>query len=201
MPDTLLVPVEKVAPWLGLEPATLNDIQTELITDAILDAQSKVTEFLCRPLEPRSETLRGLYRDEAYPHTDVRAWPEAETVLDDRLKVASYAVNADNAQRFDVTFDVGLDVETDPELDAIRRFIRQDAVAGLQGAAALVVLGIAREVTSVSAEGQSVSYAKKPSSPDAAGGQMTVGSLRRWKRYAVGRAATLHDTRPFPYRG
>lgn len=200
MTDTLLVPVAKVAPWLGLDPAALTPIQTELISDAIFDAQSKVIEFLCRPLEPRSETLTALYRDDEYAPTDARAWPEAKALLDDRHKVVASTPNAERPDLYDVTFDVGLDVANDAELDSIRRFIRQDAVAALQGSVALAGEGFTREVTSVSAEGQSVSYAKKATSPDQAGGTLTVGSLRRWKRYAVGRAPAPHDQRPWPYR-
>jgi hypothetical protein len=198
MNETLYVPVAKVAAHLGLDPAALTEVQKEILTDAILDAQGKVAEYLNRPLEPRSETLTGLWRDERYAHSEVRAWPEAVARLDNRLAVTTYAPNSEYAATWDVTFAVGLDVENDPELDPIRRFIRQDAVAGLDGHAAFP--GLERRVKSVSAEGQSLTFEGRGASPDAAGGTLTVGTLRRWRRYAVGRAPAPRDSRPWPYR-
>lgn len=199
MPDpVLIVPVEKVAPWVGLDPLLLTNPQTAVITDAILDAQAKVEAFLLRPItNPVQVTRTGLYPDPAADLGDYAAWPDAR-VDDSVVRVVSYTPTVGLDGAYDVVFAAGIDATTDPEFTPIRTFVRQDAVATLMDSPVIPLSN--RKIKSVSAEGQSVTYESAPQSPDAAGGALTVSALRKWKRYAVGQATARVDPRPWPYR-
>lgn len=103
--------------------------------------------------------------------------------------------NAEDPAYFDVTFEVGLSLEW-PETQPIRDFLVADAVESLYGDT--LFPDVAREITSLSGDGQSVSYAKRPATPDAAGGQLSIGTLARFKRYNVGVSPTPARA-PWPY--
>lgn len=193
----LLVDPDEVARRLGLE-VPLDAATLARVEDAISDAQADVQGFLGRPLVAETVTLTGLWADAMWPLTDKRAWPQAREYLDDRYRVVSSVVNAVDADRFDVTFLVGLDVAGDPDLEPIRRFIRAAAVEGLRRDATFTAAG--RAVTSVSAGGQSVSY-EGAAGEGAAGGVPTLASLKRWKRRAIRQpAARPFDPWPYAYR-
>jgi hypothetical protein len=190
----LLLTAAQLAPRLGLGIPLPPQVQLR-IQDAILDAQGKVMGYLNRPLFPTEHTITGLAPFEAWPLEDHRAWPYGER-FGDRYRVAGYTPNVEDPTRFDVTFRVGLDVANDPDLYPILAFIRQDAVANLIGDP--LFSAVSRPVTSVSADGQSVSYAQGSSTADSAGGGMTLGSLKKWRRMSIYQPVGVRTT-SWPY--
>lgn len=198
MPEPILfVTVAEVAEWLDLDAANLTPRQTNIIKRRIVAAQNRVADYLHRPLTPSTVVLSELWQDERYPTSEPEAWPQAGPLLDDVYRVVSATPGPDGTT-WDVTFSVGLDVANDDRLSSIKDFVLEDVIEYLTNSP--FFKEIKRQVKSVSAEGQSVSYVGRAQSPDAAGAGTTLNDLRRWRRYSVGRAPTTHDTRPFPYR-
>jgi hypothetical protein len=189
-----VVPVEDVARQLGL-PLPVTDEQRWLIEQALLDAEGAVVAYLGRPIVAVEQTLEDLYPVPGMPLDDPRAWPQAQELLDDRLKVLETTDNGDGT--YTVRFLVGLDVAGDPSLRRIWTYLRDAAVESLRNNPDL---GFGtRRVSSVSAEGQSVSYANAtPGGAEAPGAPPTLDSLKRWKRRAIHMRRTPTPT-PWPY--
>lgn len=188
-----VVPTGDVAKILGI---TLPDEDTSwLIEQALLDAEGAVVAYLHRPIIAVEKTLTNLW---PMPYTaldDPDCWPEARADFDDKIKVLE--ATAETGGTFTVRFLVGLDVANDPELRRIYSYIRDSAVESLRNNPD-VPLG-QRRVQSVSAEGQSVSYANDtPGGAAAPGAPAAIDSLSMWKR----RAAYMRPTpprSPWPY--
>lgn len=195
--STHVVTVESIRIRLGL-PEPLDSATSARIEDSIASAEARVLSFLNREsLEAVEVTLQGLTADPLWPTTDKRAWPQAKAHFADRFRVLSHEANADNADLFDVTFLVGLDVAGDPELAPIRAFIKEDVVAVL--IADPLFAAVSRPVSSVSADGQSVTYTSPPGDAGAAGAGLSLASLRRWRRLSIGQPPATRLA-PWPYR-
>lgn len=194
-----LVTTAQVAARLGLSQPLPAPVEAR-IADAIEESEDKVLTYLGRTsLAATQETVAGLWPDDGFALTDVRAWPQVVGYFDDRYRVVSSVVADADAGTFDVTFSVGLDVANDPELRPIKTFIKADAAAGLGTDARFAALaGIKRIVSSVSGDGQSVSYEKAATGAEAAGSGASLTSLKRWRRLSIsqGHARVLV---PWPY--
>lgn len=177
MPDLVIAP-EKLATKLGIDNPSPSQLET--ITDHILDCQGDVVAYLNRDLFPYEATLPGIYPRPGFPLDHWKAWPAAR-VYDDTVAVVSSVANTDGT--FDVTFKVGLDGPND---ERVRRYVKahafqsvlNDANAGLGK----------RQVTSVSAEGQSISYSDGSVAEGAAGALPNITTLAALRRRAVYRA-------------
>lgn len=193
-----LVTPDQLASRIGMVVPLPVPVELRL-RDAIEDAEAKVQLYLNRTsLEAVEHTVVGLVPDERWVMDDPRAWPQAKSRFQDRFRVVSWVVNADDPTLFDVTFAVGLDVANDPELRPILSFIKQDAVAS--AAADPTFAGVARTVQSVSADGQSVTYATGGGggAEGVAGGSLSLSSLKRWRRLSIYQAPGVRRS-PWPY--
>lgn len=172
---TLVIEPEKIAARLGLSDPT--PAQLEAIADVILDCQGDVEAYLNRPLFAVERTLTGIYPLSGYPLDQWDAWPDAR-VFDDRVTVVSNTAHPDGS--FDVVFKVGLD---GPNEARIVRYVKAHAMQSVLNDANLKVGK--RQVTSVSAEGQSVSYENMSVAEGAAGSLPNIKTLSALKRRAV----------------
>ncbi len=193
--------VAQVARKLRLSDEQIEEYELDL-RDAIDEAVADVEGILNRPIIPVSQTLTG--RVPFYGATDLldgAAWSGLVDELDDDFTItAATPVVGSNPQAYDLTVMVGLDGAAEP---VIVRFIKAAAVASIRNDPALPGVGT-RLVTSVSADGQSVSYEKGPAggggrgSASAAGAGPTSDSLSRFRRHAIYRRKTFTDA-PWPY--
>lgn len=174
--------------------------QTQVAVDAILDAQSDVIAYLGRPITPTTyvEPHRYAYYDgwilEAAPDEPLIGIVSAVPELDATGAVTDY---------FTVTYTAGIDARTDPALEPIRRYVRVHALNSPDFTRMWKTATSAQgEIRSVSAEGQSVTFARanlgagdttpKPGSGEP-GSLPTLGSLDRWR--VAGRRAYQAPTR------
>lgn len=173
----------------------LSDEQRETLEVAIEDAQADVEGYLNRPLaEPRHEVAQRRYPVfGAQDLRDYRSWPGLIDLYDDRVKVESWTDNGDGS--YDVKVLVGLDGAA--ERPIVRyvvahaaESVRTDPSSGMGK----------RRVTSVSAEGQSVSYEKGAAAEGSAGALPTLKSLARYRRLSAF-SRPSGATPPWPYRG
>jgi len=185
-----------VATRLGLDPAGLSPTVQARIEAAIEDTEAKVEAYLQRPLVSDTSTVKDLYPTWGFDLEDYRAWQYVADRFDDVFTVDSYAPAASGqVGYYDVTFTVGLDVAADPSLGAIRAFIAQDAAAALREDPTFTA--VTRAVTSVSADGQSVTY-EKATTPEAIGARLALTSIKRWRRVSIyARPAGVFT--PWPY--
>lgn len=173
----LVVDPGKIAGKLGITAPSPQ--QLEKIADAILDCQADVEAFLNRPLFAQAATMSAAVQDATYDVTDWRAWPEAR-VYDDRIEVVSATANGDGT--WTVQLKVGLDGPND------RRVVRYVSAHAVQSILNDANSGMGkRQVTSVSAEGQSISYAQGSVADGAAGALPNIKTLAALKRRAVHR--------------
>ncbi|QOV40156.1 hypothetical protein IM697_18185 [Streptomyces ferrugineus] len=169
----LVTSPEAVAKELGV-PLPLDAEQRDDLLTAIRKAQADVVAYLGQPAIPQLVTRTALtpywHRDEDLG--DPKSWPfEA----DDLVQVSAYRPRGDGT--YDVDFLVGFDGAA---IDPVVRYVTTHAAesernrpggVGSQG----------RRVSSVSAEGQSISYESEPTTGQA-GALPTLDSLSRWKR-------------------
>ncbi|MCG8971748.1 hypothetical protein [Streptomyces sp. CL12-4] len=169
----LVTSPEAVAKELGV-PLPLTPEQRDDLLTAIRKAQADVVGYLGQPVIPQLATRTGLTpqwgRDNSLE--DVEAWPFD---VDDLVQVCAYRPREDGT--YDVDFLIGFDGAAN---DAVVRYVTTHAAesernrpggVGAQG----------RRVSSVSAEGQSISYESAPTAGQA-GALPTLDSLSRWKR-------------------
>lgn len=157
-PPDLVVPVAEVAAGLGLDPN--DNAVRDAITRAILDAQATVENYLGRFILPRQVSEAG--RTPGLTSWDLHGDDIIEVT--DRTPEFSPIDGVTPTGRFTVTYTAGLDVRTDarPSFGEVRRFVRAHA----ENAPAVVRLWRAADpareklTKSVSAEGQSISYAR-----------------------------------------
>lgn len=185
----LVTSPEAVAKELGVTLPLTAEQRDDLLT-AIRKAQADVVGYLGQPVIPQLVTRTALT-----PHwrcaenlDDPESWP-FET--DDLVQVSAYRLRDDGT--YDVDFLAGFDGASN---DAVVRYVTTHAAesernrpggVGNQG----------RRVSSVSAEGQSISYESAPTAGQA-GALPELSSLSRWKRRLVkplNRAARP----PWPY--
>lgn len=165
---------EQVADHLGTPLPLPVDLREEYL-GAIEEAQADVEAYLGRRLVPQAMTLTGVVPCPGIPLTDARAWPLPPTV-NDTVMVTACSPLPDGSYRVDVL--VGLDgAATKP----IRRFVAAHAAEALRTRSPS---GEGRRVSSVSADGQSVSY-EASARPGEPGALPVIESLRRYRRAAV----------------
>ncbi|MEE1764415.1 hypothetical protein [Streptomyces sp. SP18BB07] len=169
----LVTSPEAVADDLGV-PLPLTPVQRDALMTAIRKAQSDVEGYLGQPLVPRVVTRKALtpyWRPDA-DLSDTEAWPYE---VDGIWQVSAHRDLGDGT--YDVDFLVGLDGAAE---DPVVRYVTAHAAeaernrpggVGAQG----------RRVSSVSAEGQSISYESAPTAGQA-GALPTIDTLSRLKR-------------------
>ncbi|WP_328491169.1 hypothetical protein [Streptomyces zaomyceticus] len=167
----LVTSPEAVAKELGAALPLTAEQRDDLLT-AIRKAQADVVGYLGQPVVPQLVTRAGLTPRWGDQLEDVDEWP---FTTDDLVQVAAYRERQDGT--YDVDFLVGLDgVAVEP----VVRYVTTHAAeternrpggVGAQG----------RRTSSVSAEGQSISYEAAPTAGQA-GALPTLDSLSRWKR-------------------
>jgi len=178
-PDDLVVDPAKVASALGVAEPTPGQLET--ITDKIIDCQGDVQGYLNRDLFAFEATLTGIYPAPGWPLDHYKAWPDAQQ-YDDTIAVVSSTALPDGT--YDVTFKVGLDGPNDAR---VTRFVKAHAIQSVLNDANS---GMGkRQITSISAEGQSVSYANGSVAEGAAGSLPSLKSLNALKRRGVYRAS------------
>lgn len=184
---------EDVGRRLGL--STLTDEQTEHITDAIIEAAADVELAIGRPIIPVRHTLtRRSPSVLGGDLSDARTWRLLEE-FDDKARVVTYtALTGVDAGLYDLVVDVGLDGAKEAP---IVRWITAAAAATIRNRPEL---GMGKRlVQSVSAEGQSVSYASGSVADGAAGSEPNLTKLARYygKRAAYRRPRAPEPV--FPY--
>ncbi len=190
----MAVPVSDVASRLGKTEAELTPKQRTAIVNAIIDAQAVVEGEIHRPLVPVERAFSAV---EPYAYApggalDPRSWPVLSTIYDDIVVVSARA-------RVDGTFDLVVRIGLDgSQEEPIRAFIRAHATEAVRLDPGVALGQLA--VTSVSVEGQSISYEKRSVQQGAAGALPTLSSLRRYKRLGVYQAPSRVGSR-WPYIG
>ncbi|MER5737358.1 hypothetical protein ABT117_16990 [Streptomyces sp. NPDC002262] len=164
---------EAVADQIGI-PLPLTAAQRDTLLTAIRDAQADVVGFLGQPIIPTLVTHTSLtpYSQREERLADIENWPFD---TDDQAEVHAYRPRGDGT--YDVDFRVGLDGAAKP---AIVRYVTAHAAESERqrpGAAG----GEGRGVSSVSAEGQAISYEPAPAAGQA-GALPSLASLSRWRR-------------------
>lgn len=197
----LIVTADYIARRLGLpRPLSADDQWT--VEEAITEAQSDVEAYLGRAITPTQYTETGLWKafDGSYLLT---YWPLVDIVSE------TAETDPDTAQllgTWTVVYTAGLDAANDPLLAPIRRYV----VAAAMNSPSVTDLWEAaqpsagRVVTSVSAEGQSVSYANTspaggqigPAGSGSPGALPLLSSLDRWR--IAGRRVFQRRGEPYP---
>lgn len=186
----LLASAEQIADKLKI-PLPLTAQQREEFRDAITDAQSDVAGYLMQPLIPQPRTLTAVYPLYGYDLYDPRAWPLRS--VDDVVTVTGYSEKEDGT--YDVQLLLGLNAAAEPP---IVRYVIAHAVEALRNdPAGSPDAGAGRRVTSLSAEGQSVSYDSAPTEGQA-GALPTLASLAGYRK-RVYRPIPVVPAAPWPY--
>jgi hypothetical protein len=195
--EGLVASVGEVASRLRLG-AGLTDEQTQIILDALQDAQAYLEGELNRPLVPQLVTVQGAELQGGWLDMDkASSYYGLTSRFDDKITILAKRANANGT--FDLDLRVGLD---GPNTPAIRRFVVLSAVKTIDEDPST---GMARprQVTSLSAEGQSINYGSAAAAADI-GGQVppAVSTLkqRHLKRGVFIRTETAGDAK-WPYNG
>ncbi|WP_328333337.1 hypothetical protein [Streptomyces sp. NBC_00455] len=186
----LVASPEAVADALGVT-LPLASAQRSTYETEIRNAQADVAAYLGRALVPAVTTRRGLtpYWTDALEDAD--AW---HLDVDDIAEVISYRANGDGT--YDVDLLVGLDGAKE---ESVVRYVVAHAAESLRQRTdqATTAAGSGRRVSSVSAEGQSVSYDSAPTTGQA-GALPTINSLNRLRRL-VFQPLSRPPRAPWPY--
>lgn len=186
----LLASPEQIADKLKV-PLPLTAQQREDFRDAIADAQSDVAGYLMQPLLLQPRTLAAVHPLYGYDLYDPRAWPLRD--VDDVVTVVSYSENEDGT--YDVQLLLGLDAAGEKP---IVRYVIAHAVESIRNdPSATENGGAGRRVTSLSAEGQSISYDSAPIEGQA-GALPTLASLAGYRK-RVYRPIPVVPATPWPY--
>ncbi|GGW95201.1 hypothetical protein [Streptomyces noursei] len=178
---------EAVADALGV-PLPLTSAQRSTYEEEIRNAQADVAAYLNRPLVPTATTLRGVTPHWTDALDDIEAWP---IQLDDIAEVITYRANTDGT--YDVDLLVGLNGTQE---EAVVRYVVAHAAESARQRPDQST-GSGRRVTSVSAEGQSISYDSAPTTGQA-GALPTINSLNRLRRL-VFQPLSRPPRAPWPY--
>ncbi|MFE9993530.1 hypothetical protein [Streptomyces avermitilis] len=183
----LVTSPEAVADDLGV-PLPLTPAQRDDLMTAIRKAQSDVAGYLGQSLVPQVVTHTEVRPYRTTDLNDPESWP---IDTDEWVQVSAYRDRGDGT--YDVDFLVGLDGAAE---DPVVRYVtahaaesernRPDGV-GSQG----------RRVSSVSAEGQSISYESAPTAGQA-GALPTIDTLSRLKR-RLWQPVRVPSRPPWPY--
>jgi hypothetical protein len=184
----LVVQPEELAERIEI-PVPLTAEHRRVLTDALLDAQTDVEGYLGRPVVPSlyTEADRWSYDDVNFNLTMLGDEPLVRIV-----DVTAQVYDGVLSGYYTVQYLAGIDARTDPVLRPIRRYILLHALNSPEvGRLWKQVTKAKGEVRSVSAEGQSVSFAAATLSGTAATGTKpgdgtpgtlpTLESLDRWR--------------------
>ncbi|WP_181160455.1 hypothetical protein [Streptomyces solincola] len=183
----LLASAEQIADKLGV-PLPLTAAQREQYRTVIAEAQADVVAYLGRPVVPQPRTLLGVHPLFGYDLEDPQAWPIQH--LDDAVTVVQHIDNLDGA--YDVQLLVGLDGVLE---EPIVRYVIAHASESIRTTAGAD--GGGRRVTSVSAEGQSISYEAAPLAGQA-GALPALDSLAGYRKRLY-RPIPTAPAAPWPY--
>lgn len=186
----LIASAEQVADALNV-PLPITAAQRERYWQKIREAQADVLAYIGRPLIPTPQQLLSAMPMFGYSLDDPQAWPIQR--YDDVVSVVSYVNNLDGT--YDVQLLVGVDGSSE---QPIVRYVVAHAAEALRNDPASDTDG-SRRVSSVSAEGQSISYDTAPA-PGQPGALPTIDSLSGYKR-RIYRPLTTAPTAPWPYGG
>ncbi|PNG22432.1 hypothetical protein [Streptomyces cahuitamycinicus] len=184
----LVTSPEAVAGTLGV-PLPLTPEQRSALETAIRNAQADVVGYLRRPLVPQATTLTAVTPRFTDDLDDPDSWPLPDQ--DDLVEVSAYRPRGDGT--YDVTFLIGVNGATE---ETVVRYVTAHAAeserqrpggVGSQG----------RRVSSVSAEGQSISYETAPTVGQA-GSVPTLDSLSGLRRRLY-RPLNNPPRAPWPY--
>jgi len=151
---TLIVPVEDVARRLGI-PQPLEEEDRWRIEQALLDAQADLEAYLGRPVTPHTYTESGLWP--VYPGKyRLSHHPVIEIVS----QVPETYPDGTPTGMWTVTYVAGLDGASDPELEPLRRWVRTHAMYSpdVQSLWRRLRPDLAQRITSISVEGQGITY-------------------------------------------
>jgi hypothetical protein len=168
----LVTSPEAVADELAI-PLPLTPQQRHALENAILKAQADVVAYLKCPLIPQSLTLRAVTPHWPDNLDDPASWPLPDQ--DDRVTVAAYRPLGDGT--YDVDLLVGLDGAAE---EAIVRYVTAHAAESERQRPGGVGSS-GRRISSVSAEGQSISYDSTPTT-GTAGAPPALASLAGLRR-------------------
>ncbi|GHG80212.1 hypothetical protein [Streptomyces griseocarneus] len=178
---------EAVADTLGV-PLPLTSAQRAAYEGEIRNAHADVAAYLNRPLVPTATTLRGVTPRWAGALDDIDAWL---VHVDDIAEVVSYRTNSDGT--YDVDLLVGLNGAQE---ETVVRYVVAHAAESVRQRPDQSA-GPGRRVSSVSAEGQSISYDAAPTTGQA-GALPTIDSLNRLRRL-VFQPLSRPSRAPWPY--
>ncbi|MEV8344551.1 hypothetical protein [Streptomyces niveus] len=168
----LVTAPEAVADALGVTlPITAE--QRSALETAIRAAQADVVGYLNRPLVPRTVVLPAATPRWTDELDNPGTWPLPQQ--DDLVEVVSYRPRGDGT--YDVTLLVGLNGAAEQEI--VRYVTAHAAESERQRPGGVGSTG--RRVSSVSAEGQSISYESAPQTGQA-GAPPTLDTLKRLRR-------------------
>ncbi|MFD7763565.1 hypothetical protein [Streptomyces microflavus] len=184
--DGLIASAEQIADKLNI-PLPITAAQRETFRDAIRDAQSDVVGYLGRPLIPEPRELLSVTPLFGYDFSDPQAWPSQR--FDDVVTVVRYVAAADGT--YDVELLVGLDGGAE---EPIARYVVAHAVEGIRNSPAAIG---ERRATSVSAEGQSISFEAAPVTGQA-GALPALDSLSGYRKRLY-RPIGVVAAAPWPY--
>lgn len=168
----LVTSPEAVADSLGV-PLPITADQRSALETAIRNAQADVVAYLNRPVVPRALTLRAATPFYTGNLDDAESWPLPDQ--DDLVEVIAYRPHGDGT--YDVDFLVGLNGATEETI--VRYVTAHAAESERQRPGGVGSSG--RRVSSVSAEGQSISYETAPTAGQA-GALPALESLNRLRR-------------------
>ncbi|MYX26754.1 hypothetical protein GTY75_08735 [Streptomyces sp. SID8381] len=186
----LIASAEQVADELGVT-LPLTAAQRERYWTKIRAAQADVSSYLGRPLVPTPRQLLNVTPLWGYALNDPQAWPIHH--FDDVVTVLGHVDNLDGT--FSVNLLVGLDAAAE---EPIVRYVVAHAAEAIRNDPAAPESGT-RRVTSVSAEGQSISYDSAPQTGQV-GAPPTLDSLASY-RPRLFRTIAAAPTAPWPYGG
>jgi hypothetical protein len=186
----LIASAEQIADKLGV-PLPLTAVQREHYWLAISEAQADVISYIGRPLIPTPRQLLEVTPLFGYALDDPQAWPIQH--YDDVVSVVSYTDNL--VGTYNVQLLVGVDGSSE---EPIVRYVVAHAAESLRNDPAAATDG-GRRVSSVSAEGQSISYDAAPL-PGQAGAAPTLDSLSGYRR-RIYRPMKTAAVAPWPYGG
>lgn len=178
---------EAVADALGA-PLPLTSAQRAAYEEEIRNAQADVAAHINRPLVPSATTLCGVTPRWADALDNIDTWP---VHLNDIAEVVSYRANPDGT--YDVDLLVGLNGAQE---ETVVRYVVAHAAESLRQRPDQSA-GPGRRVSSVSAEGQSISYESAPAVGQA-GALPTINSLSRLRRL-VFEPLSRPPHAPWPY--
>ncbi|WP_433860151.1 hypothetical protein [Streptomyces kronopolitis] len=185
----LIASAEDIASELGVS-LPITAAQREEYRDAIAKAQADVEAYLGRPLIPQPRTLLEVTPLFGYDLDDPQAWPIQH--FDDVTTVISHVANLDDRDTYTVQLLVGLDAAVE---DPIRAYVVAHASERIRNSPSSAEGE--RRVTSVSAEGQSISYDSAPVAGQP-GALPTLDSLSGYRKRLY-RPIAVTPAAPWPY--